>query len=117
MVKVAINGFGRIGRITYRNLLEKQGVEIVAINDLTDAKTLAHLFKYDSIHGKFPGTVSVDGDKIVINGKAIKIYAEKDPENLPWKDLGVTSLSRLRAYSVIVKRWVNISKPVRKKLF
>ena len=89
MVKVAINGFGRIGRITYRNLLEKQGVEIVAINDLTDAKTLAHLFKYDSIHGKFPGTVSVDGDKIVINGKAIKIYAEKDPENLPWKDLGV----------------------------
>ncbi|MCL2028045.1 MAG: type I glyceraldehyde-3-phosphate dehydrogenase [Bacteroidales bacterium] len=89
MVKVAINGFGRIGRITYRNLLEKQGVEIVAINDLTDAKTLAHLFKYDSVHGKFPGTVSVDGDKIVINGKAIKIYAEKDPENLPWKDLGV----------------------------
>ena len=89
MVKVAINGFGRIGRITYRNLLGKQGVEVVAINDLTDAKTLAHLFKYDSVHGKFPGTVSVDGDKIVINGKAIKIYAEKDPENLPWAALGV----------------------------
>jgi glyceraldehyde 3-phosphate dehydrogenase len=89
MVKVAINGFGRIGRITYRNLLGKQGVEVVAINDLTDAKTLAHLFKYDSVHGKFNGTVSVDGDKIVINGKAIKIYAEKDPEMLPWGELGV----------------------------
>ena len=89
MVKVAINGFGRIGRLTYRYLLDKQGVEVVAVNDLTDAKTLAHLFKYDSVHGKFPGTVSVDGDKIVINGKAIKIYAEKDPENLPWAELGV----------------------------
>jgi glyceraldehyde 3-phosphate dehydrogenase len=89
MVKVAINGFGRIGRITYRNLLEKKGVEVVAINDLTDAKTLAHLFKYDSVHGQFPGTVAVDGDKIVINGKAIKIYAEKDPENLPWGEYGV----------------------------
>jgi len=89
MAKVAINGFGRIGRLTYRFLLDKQGVEVVAINDLTDAKTLAHLFKYDSVHGKFPGTVSVDGDNIVINGKSIKIYAEKDPENLPWAALGV----------------------------
>jgi glyceraldehyde 3-phosphate dehydrogenase len=89
MVKVAINGFGRIGRITYRNLLDKQGVEVVAINDLTDAKTLAHLFKYDSVHGKFPGTVGVDGDMLVVNGKSIKIYAEKDPENLPWAALGV----------------------------
>ncbi len=89
MVKVAINGFGRIGRITYRNLLNKTGVEVVAINDLTDAKTLAHLLKYDSIHGKFPGEVSVNGDMLVVNGKAIKIYAEKDPENLPWAALGV----------------------------
>ncbi|MDR2908225.1 MAG: type I glyceraldehyde-3-phosphate dehydrogenase [Bacteroidales bacterium] len=89
MVKVAINGFGRIGRITYRNLLKKTGVEVVAINDLTDAKTLAHLLKYDSVHGKFPGEVSVDGDKIVVNGKAITIYAERDPENLPWATLGV----------------------------
>jgi glyceraldehyde 3-phosphate dehydrogenase len=89
MVKVAINGFGRIGRITFRNLLKKQGVEVVAINDLTDAKTLAHLLKYDSVHGKFPGEVSVDGDKIVVNGKAITIYAERDPENLPWAALGV----------------------------
>ncbi len=89
MVKVAINGFGRIGRITFRNLLKKSGVEVVAINDLTDAKTLAHLLKYDSVHGKFPGEVSVDGDKIVVNGKAITIYAERDPENLPWAALGV----------------------------
>lgn len=89
MVKVAINGFGRIGRITYRNLLNKSGVEVVAINDLTDAKTLGHLLKYDSIHGKFPGEVNIDGDKLVVNGKAIKIYAEKDPENLPWAALGV----------------------------
>jgi len=89
MAKVAINGFGRIGRLTYRLLLEKKGVEVVAINDLTDAKTLAHLFKYDSVHGQFPGTVGVDGDNLVVNGKSIKIYAERDPENLPWGELGV----------------------------
>jgi len=89
MAKVAINGFGRIGRLTYRLLLEKKGVEVVAINDLTDAKTLAHLFKYDSVHGRFPGTVTAEGDNLVINGKAIKIYAERDPENLPWGTLGV----------------------------
>jgi len=89
MAKVAINGFGRIGRLTYRFLLDKKGVDVVAINDLTDAKTLAHLFKYDSVHGQFPGTVSVDGDNLVVNGKSIKIYAERDPENLPWSELGV----------------------------
>ena len=89
MAKVAINGFGRIGRLTYRFLLDKKGVEVVAINDLTDAKTLAHLFKYDSVHGQFPGTVSVDSDNLVVNGKSIKIYAERDPENLPWGELGV----------------------------
>ncbi|GHS86608.1 glyceraldehyde-3-phosphate dehydrogenase [Bacteroidia bacterium] len=90
MTKVAINGFGRIGRITFRNLLSKKDVEVVGINDLTNAKTLAHLLKYDSVHGKFPGTVTVqDEDKLVVNGKAITIYAEKDPENLPWAKLGV----------------------------
>ncbi|MCL2413810.1 MAG: type I glyceraldehyde-3-phosphate dehydrogenase [Bacteroidales bacterium] len=89
MAKVAINGFGRIGRLTYRFLLDKKGVEVVAINDLTDAKTLAHLFKYDSVHGQFPGTVGVDGDNLIVNGKSIKIYAERDPENLPWGELGV----------------------------
>ncbi len=88
-IKVGINGFGRIGRLTFRALLNKKNIEVVAFNDLTDAKTLAHLFKYDSVHGKFNGDVAVDGDSIIINGKKIRVYAEKDPANLPWKDLGV----------------------------
>ena len=87
--KVGINGFGRIGRLTFRALLNKKNIEVVAFNDLTDAKTLAHLFKYDSVHGKFNGDVEVDGDSIIINGKKIRVYAEKDPANLPWKELGV----------------------------
>jgi glyceraldehyde 3-phosphate dehydrogenase len=82
-IRVAINGFGRIGRLTFRSLLTKEGVEVVSINDLTSPATLAHLLKYDSVHGKFPGTVSVDGDAIVVNGKRIVITAEKDPNNLP----------------------------------
>jgi glyceraldehyde 3-phosphate dehydrogenase len=88
-IKVGINGFGRIGRLTFRALLNKKNIEVVAFNDLTDAKTLAHLFKYDSVHGKFNGEIAVDGDSLVINGKKIRVYAEKDPANLPWKDLGV----------------------------
>ncbi len=87
MVKVAINGFGRIGRLVFRNGFEK--LDIVAINDLTDAKTLAHLLKYDSVHGKFKGEVSVDGDYLVVNGKKIKVLAERDPSKLPWKEMGV----------------------------
>lgn len=87
--KIAINGFGRIGRLTFRALLEKENVEVVAINDLTDSATLAHLLKYDSVHGKFPGTVAVDGDYLVVNGQRIRIFAEKDPANLPWKDFGI----------------------------
>lgn len=89
MKKIAINGFGRIGRLTLRALLEKKDLEIVAINDLTDNKTLAHLLKYDSVHGKFNGTVEADDEYITINGKKIKAFAEKDPANLPWKELGV----------------------------
>jgi glyceraldehyde 3-phosphate dehydrogenase len=88
-IKVGINGFGRIGRLTFRALLNKKNIEVVAFNDLTDAKTLGHLFKYDSVHGKFNGDVAVDGDSLVINGKKIRVYAEKDPANLPWKELGV----------------------------
>ena len=88
-IKVAINGFGRIGRVTFRGLIQKENIEVVALNDLTDAKTLCHLLKYDSIHGKFQGEVSVDGDFLIVNGKRIKIYAERDPANLPWKELGV----------------------------
>ncbi len=87
--KVAINGFGRIGRLTFRALLNKPNVEIVAINDLTDNATLAHLLKYDSIHGRFDGTVSSDDHHLIVNGVSINAYAEKDPNLLPWKDLGV----------------------------
>ena len=88
-IRVAINGFGRIGRLTFKALLSKENVEVVAINDLTDTATLAHLLKYDSVHGKFDGTVSSTADGIVVNGKEIKIYAEKEPKNLPWGKLGV----------------------------
>jgi glyceraldehyde 3-phosphate dehydrogenase len=88
-IKVAINGFGRIGRLTLRALLNKGNVEVVAINDLTDNATLAHLFKYDSIHGKFAGTVTADAESLTVNGKRIKAFAEKDPTKLPWRDLGV----------------------------
>ncbi len=88
-IKVGINGFGRIGRLTYRALLAKSNVEVVAINDLTDAKTLAHLLKYDSVHGKFPGEVMVDGDSMIVNGNRFKVMAERDPANLPWAALGV----------------------------
>ena len=88
-IKVAINGFGRIGRLTFRCLLEKKNIDVVAINDLTDTKTLAHLFKYDSVHGRFPGTVLAEGDYLIINGNKMRVYAEKDPANLPWKELEV----------------------------
>ena len=91
-IKVGINGFGRIGRLTFRALLKNENVEVVAINDLTDSKTLAHLLKYDSVHGKFPGTVSVDGEYLIINGKKLKVHAEKDPANLPWGILGVSTV-------------------------
>ncbi len=88
-MKVAINGFGRIGRHAFKFLLQKPGVEVVAINDLTDNATLAHLLKYDSVHGRFPGTVSHDDKHLIINGTPIRIYAERDPKALPWGDLGV----------------------------
>ncbi|WP_339607762.1 type I glyceraldehyde-3-phosphate dehydrogenase [uncultured Roseivirga sp.] len=87
--KVAINGFGRIGRLTFKVLLAKENIEVVAINDLTDTATLAHLLKYDSVHGRFDGTVTSTKDGIVVNGKEIKIYAEREPANLPWGELGV----------------------------
>ena len=89
MVKVAINGFGRIGRMSFRAMMEHPELEVVAVNDLTDAKTLAYLFKYDSVHDNFEGEVHAEGDCLVVNGKSVKIYAERDPQNLPWKALGV----------------------------
>jgi glyceraldehyde 3-phosphate dehydrogenase len=88
-MKVAINGFGRIGRLAFKCLLEKDNVEVVAINDLTDNKTLAHLLKYDSVHGKFNGTVDHTDEFLIVNGQKIHAMAERNPENLPWGDLGV----------------------------
>jgi glyceraldehyde 3-phosphate dehydrogenase len=88
-VKIAINGFGRIGRVTFRNLLKNENVEVVAINDLTDNATLVHLLKYDSIHGGFGGEVSADDSFLYVNGKKIHALAEKNPTLLPWKALGV----------------------------
>ena len=89
MAKVAINGFGRIGRMSFRAMLAHPELEIVAINDLTSADTLAYLFKYDSVHENFDGEVHAEGDCLVVNGKKVKIYAERDPQNLPWGELGV----------------------------
>ena len=90
-IKVGINGFGRIGRQVLRAAREQKvtGLEFVAVNDLTDTKTLAHLFKYDSVHGTYPGTVTAGTDSITVDGTTIKILAEKDPAKLPWKALGV----------------------------
>ncbi|MGE5309059.1 MAG: type I glyceraldehyde-3-phosphate dehydrogenase [Deltaproteobacteria bacterium] len=90
-VKVGINGFGRIGRLVARAIMERKNssLELVAVNDLTDAKSNAYLFKYDSVHGRFPGDVKAEGDAISVNGKMIKVLSKKDPAELPWKDLGV----------------------------
>jgi len=88
-VRVGINGFGRIGRVVYRCAHGDPDIEVVAVNDLTDAKTLAHLLKYDSTHGRFKGTVKAGDGALVVDGREIKVLAEKDPAQLPWKDLGV----------------------------
>jgi glyceraldehyde 3-phosphate dehydrogenase len=90
-VRVGINGFGRIGRNVLRaaTMAKQTDLEFVGVNDITDTKTLAHLLKYDSVHGRFPGTVEAKGDALVVNGKTIKVSAIKEPEKLPWKDLGV----------------------------
>ncbi|MBU1299968.1 MAG: type I glyceraldehyde-3-phosphate dehydrogenase [Bacteroidetes bacterium] len=87
-IKIGINGFGRIGRLVFRRGLEVEGIEFVGINDITDAKTLAHLLKYDSVHGKFNGTVTHADNSIIVNGKSYPVMAEKDPAQLPWKNLG-----------------------------
>lgn len=89
MTKVGINGFGRIGRLALKAGLKSKSMEFVGVNDLTDTKTLAHLFKYDSTFGTYPGKVEAREKSIVIDGKEIKVFAERDPEALPWKDLGV----------------------------
>ena len=89
-IKLGINGFGRIGRLVFRSILERnlEGFDIVGVNDLTDAATLAHLFKYDSVQGRFPGEVGLDGDSLVVNGDRFPVFSEKDPTKLPWGELG-----------------------------
>jgi glyceraldehyde 3-phosphate dehydrogenase len=88
-IRVAINGFGRIGRVTFRVMHQREDIEIVAINDITDITTLVHLLKYDSVHGRFNGVVAAEADGMLVDGKKVKIFAEKDPANLPWKALHV----------------------------
>lgn len=90
MINVAINGFGRIGRLVFRGFMEHpEKYNVIAVNDLTDSKTLAYLLKNDSVHGKFDGTITADDNSITVNDNVIKVFAEKDPANLPWADLGV----------------------------
>ena len=88
-IKVAINGFGRIGRNVFRIIEETDGISVVGINDLTDAKTLSHLLKYDSVHGRFKGEVGYDDQHIIVNGRSIPISAIRSPKDCPWKDLSV----------------------------
>lgn len=121
-VKVGINGFGRIGRNVYRAARERNSdLEIVAVNDLTDADTLAHLLKHDSILGRFPGAVTADGDQITVDGNRLTVLAERDPQRLPWTDLGVdvviestgffTDATKARAHIDAGARKVIISAP------
>lgn len=122
-VKVAINGFGRIGRIFLRQSTGYKELEVVAINDLTDSKTLAHLLKYDSVHGIFNADVKATDNGITVNGKEIKILAVKDPEKLPWKDLGVdvvlestglfTDKASASKHITAGAKWVIISAPAK----
>lgn len=87
-IKVGINGFGRIGRMVFRVMMKRGGFDVVAINDLTNAKTLAHLLKYDSVHGKFDGTVEAKDNALIVNGKKVEVLSVKNPAELPWKDKG-----------------------------
>lgn len=89
MIRIAINGFGRIGRVTTRALLQRSDIELVAVNDLTDDRTLAHLFKYDSVHGVFPGEVGHGDGHLLIDGRQVRSFAEPDPARLPWGELGI----------------------------
>ena len=89
MIKVAINGFGRIGRLAFRKILNEENLEVVAINDLTDTKTLSHLLKYDSAQKRIDNEINFDEENIIVDGKKIKVYKESDPENLPWRELDI----------------------------
>ena len=105
MTKIAINGFGRIGRQFLKALIERHPeVEIVALNDLADPKMNAHLFKHDSNYGKYRGEVSATADSLIVDGRRIKVLAERDPAKLPWKDLGIDPSSSRRASSPMRRR-------------
>jgi glyceraldehyde 3-phosphate dehydrogenase len=120
-LRIAINGFGRIGRLIYRQAFSDRALEFVAVNDITDPPTLAHLLKYDSVHGKFEASVEVRLDGFSVDGKAVKVLAEKDPSKLPWKDLGIdlvlegtgkfTKGEQARAHLDAGARWVLITAP------
>src|SRR5438034_2954614 len=88
-VRVGVNGFGRIGRVFFRASLEAKDVEVVAVNDLADAKTLAHLLKHDSVHGNLASEVTAKGESIFVDGREVRVFSVKDPANLPWNDMGV----------------------------
>ena len=123
MKKIAINWFGRIGRLTFRNLLNKSGLEVVAINDLTYTATLAHLLKYDSAHGRFNGTVSHTPNSLIVNGKEIVITAVRNPAELPWGEMGIdmviestgifTSQEQLRMHFTAGAKKVGLSAPAK----
>ncbi|MBR3366068.1 type I glyceraldehyde-3-phosphate dehydrogenase [Candidatus Saccharibacteria bacterium] len=123
MVKIAINGFGRIGRNAFKIAFERNDLEIVALNDLTDAKTLAHLLKHDSSYGTYARDVDADDENIIVDGKKIRVYSETDPKNLPWRDLGVdvviestgffTDPEKARAHIEAGARKVVISAPAK----
>jgi glyceraldehyde 3-phosphate dehydrogenase len=122
-LRVAINGFGRIGRLILRQAIHGKEFEFVAVNDITDAPTLAHLLKYDSVHGRFAAKVEVGKDGFTVDGKAVKVLAEKDPTNLPWKSLGVdlvfegtgkfTKGEQAKAHLDAGARWVMITAPAK----
>ncbi len=122
-LRIAINGFGRIGRLVYRQAFADKAFEFVAVNDITDAATLAHLLKYDSVHGRFAGKVEVGKDGFTVDGKAVKVLAEKEPANLPWKALGVdlvfegtgkfTKGEQAKAHLDAGASWVMITAPAK----
>ena len=122
-LRVAINGFGRIGRLIFRQALHDRSLEFVAVNDITDAPTLAHLLRYDSVHGRLDATVKVGADSFTVDGRAIKVLAEKDPARLPWKALGVdlvlegtghfTKGEQAKAHLDAGAKWVVITAPAK----
>ena len=116
MPKIAINGFGRIGRAFFRSSYDVSDFEIVAINDITSPETLAHLLKYDSVHGIFEADVEATENSIIVNGKEIRIFAERDPENLPWKELEVSVVLESTGFFAQGKNHISTLKQVQKEL-